>query len=246
MARDVADAELLYEVMAGPDDGDPYSLAGLPSNGGPSDWCGLRVAWLPRCGNVLDPEVEEATLAAVRGMEARGAVVEEIALDFVALEPVFLVILQSALAARLADKLPAFRDRLDPSLVETIEKGSRLSGVEVQKAGMARTACFREVQAIFRKHDVIVSPTLSAPPLPVDQDPNGRIMIAGVDAGTIRGAWYPYTYPFNLTGHPALSLPCGQSRFGLPVGLQIVGPWHSDQRLLHLAGKLHPPVWTAN
>ena len=72
----------------------------------------------------------------------------------------------------------------------------------------------------------------------MDQDPNGRVTIAGVDAGTIRGAWYPYTYPFNLTGHPALSMPCGRSRSGLPIGLQLVGPWHGDRRLLALAGEL--------
>ena len=67
---------------------------------------------------------------------------------------------------------------------------------------------------------------------------SGRVTIAGQDAGTIRGAWYPYTYPFNLTGHPALSLPCGISAAGLPIGLQLVGRWHEDHYLLDVAQAL--------
>jgi aspartyl-tRNA(Asn)/glutamyl-tRNA(Gln) amidotransferase subunit A len=69
-------------------------------------------------------------------------------------------------------------------------------------------------------------------------DPLGRVEIAGRDAGTIRGAWYPYTYPFNLTGHPALSMPCGLSSNGLPIGLQLVGRWHEDAFLLDIAASL--------
>ena len=62
--------------------------------------------------------------------------------------------------------------------------------------------------------------------------------MAGQVAGSIRGAWYPYLWPFNLSGHPAVSLPCGWSSDGLPIGLQIVGRWHADRRVLALAGYL--------
>jgi aspartyl-tRNA(Asn)/glutamyl-tRNA(Gln) amidotransferase subunit A len=74
--------------------------------------------------------------------------------------------------------------------------------------------------------------------LPVGLDPLARVTIAGQDAGTIRGAWYPYTFPFNLTGHPALSLPCGWTEERLPIGLQLVGRWHDDAFLLDLAERL--------
>ena len=66
----------------------------------------------------------------------------------------------------------------------------------------------------------------------------GTFTIAGEPAGTIRGAWYPYTYPMNLTGHPALSMPCGKSRGGLPIGLQLVARWHDDRFLLGVAALL--------
>ena len=64
------------------------------------------------------------------------------------------------------------------------------------------------------------------------------ITIGGENAGSIRAAWYPYMWPFNLSGHPAISLPCGWSSDGLPLGLQIVGPWHADRRVLALAAHL--------
>ena len=64
----------------------------------------------------------------------------------------------------------------------------------------------------------------------------------GKDAGTIRGAWYPYTFPFNLTGHPALSMPCGLTREGLPVGLQLVARWNEDRFLLEIAARLEEAI----
>jgi aspartyl-tRNA(Asn)/glutamyl-tRNA(Gln) amidotransferase subunit A len=66
------------------------------------------------------------------------------------------------------------------------------------------------------------------------------MIIAGQPAGRIRAAWYPYTYPMNLTGHPALSMPCGLSPEGLPIGLQLAGAWYSDDYLLGIAALLEP------
>ena len=83
-----------------------------------------------------------------------------------------------------------------------------------------------------------MSPTLSRPALALDHDPSAPIEIGAEVAGSIRGAWYPYTWPFNLSGHPAVSLPCGWSSDGLPIGLQIVGPWYADRRVLALAEHL--------
>ena len=77
-------------------------------------------------------------------------------------------------------------------------------------------------------------------------DPLGRIGIAGQPAGTIRGAWYPYTFPFNLTGHPALSMSCGRSPAGLPIGLQLVAGWHADRYLLDVATRLRAALPAPN
>ena len=239
MARDVADTALLFETLRGGDSRDPYGQSPAPSGRAvPLSLAGLRVAWLPSAGNRVDPEVLAATRHAVNLMEAEGAVVEEVALDFVALERHFLVLLESLLAARLGEQLERFESRLDPSLVATVRRGRAHSAIALHEAGFARTRSFAQIQGVLERYDLLVSPTVSAPPLPVDVDPNGVVDIAGQPAGTVRGAWYPYTYPMNLTGHPALSMPCGKSRLGLPIGLQLAGRWHDDRFLLGVAALL--------
>lgn len=239
MARDVADTALLFNVLRGFDNRDPYGQGG-PEAGRtvPLSLSGLKVAWLPSAGNRLDPEVEAVTGAAVRLMEQEGAIIETVVMDFVSLERHFLVVLQSLLAARVGANLERFGTRLDATLVELVQKGRLHSAITLHEAGFAKSRCFNELQTLFKRYDVLVSPTLSAPPLHVDIDVSGVIDIAGAPAGNVRGAWYPYTYPMNLTGHPALSMPCGTSALGLPIGLQLAGRWYDDQYLLGIAALL--------
>ena len=240
MARDVADTSLLFEAIAGPDFGDPYGQSAPAPQAALDSFKGVRVAWLERCGDHrLDGRVAAATGAAVKTMETLGAVVEPIELDFVSLEPAFLVMLESAVASRVVCHLKHFVGKLDPHLVETVLKGLRHSAVALQNAGAERSKTFRAVQRKFEQFDFIVSPVLTAPPLPLGpQLPDGPVIIDGQPSGTLRGGWYPYTFPFNLTGHPAISLPCGKTAEGLPIALQIVGRWHADRRVLAAAGLL--------
>ncbi|KAF1069821.1 amidase [Variovorax sp.] len=236
MARDVADTRLLFEAIVGFDARDPWGAGSAPPRrAAPVSLRGLRVAWLPSAGNRVDPEVEAIAGAAVQAMAREGAIVETVQLDFVSLEKHFLVVLQSLLAARVGANLERFGNRLDASLIDAVQKGRRHTAVDLHEATFAKTRCFNELQALFERFDVLVSPTLSAPPLPIDMDVRGEIEIAGRPAGTVRGAWYPYTYPMNLTGHPALSMPCGRSAIGLPIGLQLVGRWYDDHYLLDVA-----------
>ncbi|MDB5828530.1 MAG: amidase [Variovorax sp.] len=236
MARSARDASLLFEAIRGFDPRDPYGQGVTPhGREAPSTLRGLKVAWLPTAGNPVDPEVASVTQAAVRWMEGEGALVETVELDFVALEPHFLVVLRSMLAARLTPHLEKFASRLDPTLVDTVLRGQRLGAVALNEAGFAKSRYFTMLQTLFETHDVLVSPTLSAPPLSIDTDVSGEIRIAGQPAGTVRGAWYPYTYPMNLTGHPALSMPCGTTSIGLPIGLQLAGRWYDDRYLLGIA-----------
>ena len=190
---------------------------------------------MERVGNpVLDPECRDAALATLEALSSTGAQLEPVDIDFAATEDAFLVILQSLLRSRLLVHRKERPELLDPSLVQTIDLGAQWSAVDLQRAGGERTRCFLALQKLFEQYDLLASPTLAAPPLPVDQDPHGSVSIRGRDAGRIRGAWYPYTFPLNLTGHPALSIPCGWTKAGLPLGLQLVGPWHSDDRLLQI------------
>jgi aspartyl-tRNA(Asn)/glutamyl-tRNA(Gln) amidotransferase subunit A len=238
MARDVSDTQLMFEVLKGPDRRDPYGQIGALPQRARTDSERPRIGLLLRCGNILDPEIEASVVAAMKQAEALGMIVEPIELDLVAMEPHFLVLLRSLLLARLGPHGARSPEKLDPTLLATMEAGRAYSAVDLHEVQFARTNCFLQIQNILSRFDLIASPTLSAPPLPVDLDPLGRIEIAGRDAGTIRGAWYPYTFPFNLTGHPAISLPCGLTRGGLPIGLQLVGRWFDDDYLIDVASRL--------
>jgi aspartyl-tRNA(Asn)/glutamyl-tRNA(Gln) amidotransferase subunit A len=248
MARDMTDISLFFNVLRGTHAMDPYGQA-QPELASPrSSLSGLRVGWMPRCGNrLLDKQVERETTRAVRLMEQAGAIVETVELDFVGLEPHFLVMLESGVASRVSPHLEHFRDRVDPHLIATVEKGMQHGAVALQNAGVARSAMFRSVQELFSRYDVIVSPVLTCPPPPLDDRlPDGPVLVDGEPSGLIRGGMYPYTYPYNLTGHPALALPCGRNDAGLPIGLQIVGRWHDDDSVLAVGGimeQLLSDVW---
>jgi len=239
MARTVAETAACFDAIAGFDAGDPYSRPEPADDPRDVTVRGLRVGWLPRVGNrLVDAEVLAATEAAVRHLDAGGAQVETLDEDVSAFEQTFLIGLQAGLAARVGAHMAAFGDKVAPSLRESVERGARWSAVDWVNALGQRTAMYRRVNALFRRFDVLLSPTLSRPALAVDHDAFRPITIGGEEAGSIRGAWYPYLWPFNLSGHPALSLPCGVAADGLPIGLQIVGPWYGDRRVLALAGHL--------
>ncbi|GHF39365.1 amidase [Seohaeicola zhoushanensis] len=234
MARNVADATLFFEAMAGFDRMDPYGQAVLPPEKRVNDLRGLRVGWLPNGGAKVDPEVAAMTRAAVDAMAARGAEVDEIDLDFKGMEPAFLTVLRAGLSSRVGPQVAKFGNVLDNTLLVRILEGSKLSANDLSSAAYERTRFFRLLQEALARFDVIVSPVLTAPAIPISLDTAGEVEVAG-NRGTIRGAWYPFTYPLNLTGHPAISMPCGKTSEGLPVGLQIMGRWYSDRTILDVA-----------
>ena len=237
MARDVADTRLLFDVLRGPDRRDPFGQTALPPNRRLERGERPRIAFLLRCGNTLDPEIESAVTFAMDRAETLGMDVEPIEMDFVSLEPHFLVLLRSLLRTRLGKQAAQSPEKFDPTLLTTIEQGRSYTATDLCMAQFARTDIFARIQNVLATSDVIASPTMSTAALPVGLDPHADVIIAGRNAGGIRAAWYPYTYPFNLTGHPALSMPCGKTASGLPIGLQLVGRWHEDDYVLDM-GKI--------
>jgi len=239
MARTVAEATACFDVIVGFDPRDPYSRPEPSDDPREVTVRGLRIGWLPRVGNhLVDPEVLGECEGVVGYLEDQGAHVETIEEDLSAFERTFLIGLQAGLAARVGPHMATFGDKVAPSLRESIERGAQWTAVDWVNALGQRTAMYRRAHGWLQRFDFLVSPTLSRPALPVDHDAFRPISIAGQVAGSIRGAWYPYLWPFNLSGHPAVSLPCGWSSDGLPIGLQIVGPWYGDRRVLALAGHL--------
>jgi aspartyl-tRNA(Asn)/glutamyl-tRNA(Gln) amidotransferase subunit A len=241
MTRTVLDAAMMLRAMAGPDLCDPHSL-GLAAPDFVSaaraegDLKGLRIAWRPLLGNsVVAGEVRAACERALAAFEELGAIVTPVDDGFASTEPIWLVLTQSFWNARFRRYVPEFGARMSETLLRQMDNGAALSAVALQQAMFERTRIFREVQAWFAECDIVATPTLSRTALSIDHDFFDPIEIDGRVADTVRKAWYPYTLPFNLSGNPAVTVPCGWGEGGLPIGLQLVGPHLGDAELLRAA-----------
>lgn len=235
MARNVADTRLLFDQIRGFDRRDPFGQALPPASRRCETLTGLRIAWLPEAGNPVDHGIAARSAAAIAQLADQGAEVEEITLDFAALEPHFMVVLETLLAGRVGEALETRRADLDPTLVVHVENGRRHRALDLAAAGAARTRAFQQIQDVLARFDLIASPTLSAPPLPHGQDPHAPVLINGVPAGRVRASWYPYTFATNMTGHPSISIPCAWDATGLPVGFHITAAWYQEDFLLDVA-----------
>jgi amidase len=119
-----------------------------------------------------------------------------------------------------ADKLKNWREKMNLNLVSNIEQGFPLTAKQVGEAEMERTVIYQRVRKFFERYDLLLTPTVAVPPFPVEADYpkeiNGQAMTNYTD-------WFLLTYAITITGLPAISVPCGWTAEGFPVGLQIVG-----------------------
>ena len=233
IARSVTDAALMLIVLSGPDHRDPYALppqekdylAGLEE--GVRGW---RIAYSPTLGYAkVDPEIATAAAEAARHFETLGATVEQVDAIFDSPRDA-LFKLWAAGAAKLLAAFPADRrEVIDPGLVVTAEEGAQISAIDYLGADLVRTALARQMAEFHRNYDLLVTPMMPVPALPVGQDLNDPTAERHwID-------WSPFSYPFNMTRQPAASIPCGLTSAGLPIGLQIVGPLYADDRVLRAA-----------
>lgn len=241
MTRTVMDTALMLQAMAGPHPSDPHALglappdfvAGARPEG---DLKGVRIAWRPLLGNTaLAGEVRAACESALAAFAELGAAIEPADDHFTSTEPIWLILTQSFWNARFRRYVPEFGARMSETLLRQMDTGAGHTAVALQQAMFERTRVFREVQGWFGRFDLVAIPTLSRTALPIGHDFFAPIDIDEVPADTVRRAWYPYTLPFNLSGNPAVTLPCGWGADGLPIGLQLVGPHLGDARLLRAA-----------
>jgi aspartyl-tRNA(Asn)/glutamyl-tRNA(Gln) amidotransferase subunit A len=232
MTRTVRDSAALLDVITGFDPRD-WSAMPTPSrsflSGLDDGVAGLRIAYSRNFGFVENhPEVEAAVRAAVEVLAAAGAEVTEVDPGFADPIDAFNVLWFSGAAKVLESYGDAVDDRVDPGFRRAAAAGLQYSASDFQDATAVRSELGRLMGEFHLRYDVLVSPTLPIPAFPTGQDvPDGW-------PSPDWTSWTPYTYPFNLTQQPALSVPCGFAAAGLPVGLQVVGPRHSDALVLRV------------
>src|SRR5579872_4035868 len=241
MTRTVLDTALMLQAMAGPDPADPLTvgrtapdfLAAAREEG---DLKGIRIAWRARLGNAaVAADVLSSCEAAMKTLAALGAAVTEHDGAFENPERLWYAINSAYRRAQYGDRVREHRPIMCPTFLRQFDSSESYSAADLYAAIFARTRLFRQIQSWFETCDVVAMPTLSRTALPIDQDFFGPIEIDGELVPNLRAAWYPYTMPFNLTGNPAISLPCGFDKAGLPIGLQLVGRCGADALLLKCA-----------
>ncbi|MCC7366637.1 MAG: amidase [Dehalococcoidia bacterium] len=234
LARTVRDAARYLDIAAGPHPDDLHSLD-APSGGFEAAARGgppriARIAWSRDLGYaaVVAEVADIAEKAARRLAEALGAELVPADPGFAEPMPAWLTLGAPGDAA-LVDSLPqAQRELLEPGYLRMSEAGRQFSAVDVANALQARHRVNRTVNRFLEEYTLLLTPTVAAPPFAAEGPP--PMVIAGRDVGP--AGFIPFTYPFNLTGHPAASLPAGVDGDGMPVGLQVVAPRFADALLL--------------
>ncbi|MEW2501465.1 amidase [Amycolatopsis sp. CA-161197] len=233
MARSVDDTALLLDVIATSDPRDPAALAPPVSTYREAvrrDVRGLIAAFSPTLGYVdVDPEVAAIVAAAVKALDDAGLQIEEADPGFEDPKPSFDILWSTGAAKMLDSFPPGSEDRVDPGLRRVWEQGKTYSASDYLDATAARAALGILMGEFHTRYDVLITPTIPIPPFEAGHDvPPGSGLSEWPE-------WTPFTYPFNMTQQPAISVPAGRTSAGLPVGLQIVGPRHSDDLVLAVA-----------
>ena len=238
MARSVADTALMLSVVAGADDRAPLSYevdtrAFLKAVKTPSIE-GWRIAWTPDLHGLIpvDAQNVEVAEAATRVFRSLGARIEAACPDFSEVHEIVLATRGIAMVAHHADRIAQWKPQMQKGLVWNIEQGLALTPREIARGEKLRTQLWQRVRAFMEDRDLLILPTTSVPPFPVEQpyptEINGKPLETYIQ-------WAYLTYGITLTGLPAISVPCGFTRSGLPVGLQIVGRRRQEAMVLRAA-----------
>jgi aspartyl-tRNA(Asn)/glutamyl-tRNA(Gln) amidotransferase subunit A len=230
MSRTVRDTAAMLNAIAGPDPRDPHCLPASDEDyvascdGGVQ---GLRIAYSPDLGYAnVNPEVAQIVANSVRRFEELGASVEEASPGFE--DPIWAAdqYLWAGAANRAYPRLADMRDQMDPGFVKAVELLAERSLFDSARARLVRLDLADKMGRFFQRYDLLLTPTMADTAFGQDRSlPQYGPTLA----------WSPFTYPFNLTGEPAITVPAGWASDGMPVGLQIVGPRFAEGRVLRAA-----------
>jgi len=233
ITRSVRDCAHMMSAIAKPDAREIY-----PTQPDGRDWLssieggveGLWIAYSPRFGTAdVDPQIAAAVASTVALLADLGADVEEADPGHPDCRDAFLVLWDAALGRALDGLTDEQRALCDPGLVATWQRGRELTAYDFLEADAVRAAATIAFNDLFTRYDLLVSPTVPLLAFPLGSD------VADPATQQHWVDWTPFTYPINMTRHPAASVPIGLSREGLPMGLQVVGRHFDERRVLRAA-----------
>jgi amidase len=236
MARTVTDVALMLSAMAGPDPRAPISLqqdGAMFAQPLGRDFKNARIAWSSDLGGLpLEPEVRRVTEAQRRVFVDLGCIVEEATPDLSDADEVFRVLRAWDFELSFGEMLRKYRPLMKDTVIWNIEQGAKLTGAQVGAAEIKRTRIYHRMREFMQTYDYLVAPVAQV--LPFDVDLPFPTCVEGVPFTTYLD-WMKSCYLITVTGAPAMSVPCGFSSGGLPVGLQIVGRHRQEFELLQMA-----------
>ena len=239
MARTVQDTALMLSAIAGPDPRCPVALTDEGETFNPlvhsleRDFNGVRIAWSSDMGGLpVDPRIV-SVIESQRGTFGElGCDIDDACPDFSDANEVFMTMRAAGMAATRAELLKNHRDQLKDTVIWNIEEGMKLNAADVGMAEVKRAALFERVRKFMETYEFMVFPVSQHPPFDVTQpyltEVNGVQMETYID-------WMRSCYYITATGQPAISVPCGFTDEGLPVGVQIVGRHQREFSVLQLA-----------
>jgi amidase len=236
MARTVEDVALLLSTMAGPDTRSPISISepgDIFRQPLERDFNGTRIAWSHNLDSFpVDPRVTKVIDSQRATFETIGCTVEDDQPNFRDADEVFKVWRAWAFELKFSELLDKHRDRIKDTIVWNVEEGQKLTGPQIGQAEKRRTALYHRVRRFMETYEFLILPVTQVPPFDISQpyieEINGEKLATYID-------WMKSCYFITVTGLPAISVPCGFTDDGLPVGVQIVGRHQDDLGVLQLA-----------
>ena len=236
IVRYVKDAALMLDVIAGSSTIDKYSLCNpersyvealkeIPKK--------LRIGYSLDLGYVkaIDPEVKKCVIESMDKFEKIGWSVDEVKIKLKQAYRSFITIVCAGYAYDYQKYLKDWKDKMTPSFVKMIGVGLTVNGIDIMHAEMQGLKFYNQFTDYFKNYDILITPTIAITAFDL-----GKMYPDQIESKTVSPTgWMPFTYPFNMTGHPVATIPCGWSSEGLPIGMQIVGPPQNDELVLKVS-----------
>jgi amidase len=236
MARTVGDVALMLSAIAGPDPRSPIAITEPGSTFATNleqDWRGARIAWSRDFGGVpVDHRVTNALEAKRPIFEELGFIVEEGEPDFRDADEVFKLWRAWSFELSYTDLIGQHPGKIKETVIWNAEEGLKTTGPQLARAEAKRTELYHRVREFMQRYEFMIFPVTQVPPFPVTTPYPTEI--EGVQMGTYID-WMQSCYFITVTGLPAISVPCGFTPEGLPVGIQIVGRHQDDLGVLKMA-----------